>query len=189
MNIYICFYITHRRDSYTSNECKYGNLADSENFMEPAQARRCLLPQLVGDSTGLPLEDLHEERTHASNDSLFVNDEQDKLHVSVSTGRVLSMTDASRNELVRNSGKYKCTHNRSNLVPILIVQNGRLCQNEESVCYSYCRGRMCCNRCWYPTTCKIDRCKLSNEICITAAWRVSVTMHCHLNANASTELK
>ena len=107
-------------------------------------------------------------------------------------------TDTRRHNCIFNNNNYTQNSHTSSFTIVFTVtsllsvppQQVREIADKETVCYCYCHERMCCNQCLYPTMCKIGRCTLSSEICITASECTAPSKAPrHLNANASTELK
>lgn len=91
---------SHRQQCYAINE--YKHLEDIESITGTIQARRCLLPQLGEDSSPI-MEEMDDEQVdyeqmHRSNDSLFVDDEQDKSGSPSTTKIAMSKLAAGKNE-------------------------------------------------------------------------------------------
>ena len=105
-HLYLFIY-THRQQCYASNEYKHGRLEDIQSTIGTMQARRCLLPQLGEDNN--PMEEVDDEQMHRSNESLFVDDEQEKSG-SPSTTKIALTKVAATNQChsldVDTSGRY-----------------------------------------------------------------------------------
>ncbi|KAL5497017.1 hypothetical protein EMCRGX_G013410 [Ephydatia muelleri] len=80
---------------YASNEYKHGRLEDIQSTIGTMQARRCLLSQLGEDNN--PMEEVDDEQMHRSNESLFVDDEQEKSG-SPSTTKIALTKVAATNQ-------------------------------------------------------------------------------------------
>eukprot|EP00731_Ephydatia_muelleri_P008723 Em0004g1061a len=87
--------VIERQQCYASNEYKHGRLEDIQSTIGTMQARRCLLSQLGEDNN--PMEEVDDEQMHRSNESLFVDDEQEKSG-SPSTTKIALTKVAATNQ-------------------------------------------------------------------------------------------